>query len=352
MDRAAAEALYTQAHQLREAGDFAGAQAAYERVAEAAPTSAGPHHWIGFVRLRQGDAPGAEQAFRRALEREPGRPVSTHGLGLALLGQGRLAEGFPLLEARNRIPERAARAPLPFRRWAGEDVSGRHILIWPEEGFGDQIQYARYTQTLAARGVRATWCCAPELAGLFAANLPVEVLRAEGSVPLPNVDFWLGSTSLPALFPSDDPLAAPYIAAPPRPTGARIGVLVRGNSKHYNDAARSLPDGAAEALLGLPGAIGLVPEDTGARDFLETAEIIAGLELVIAVDTAGAHLAAAMGKPCWLLLPHAPDWRWLPDRERSLWYPSMRIYRQPSPDAWDAVLQAVLADVRALGLAP
>ncbi|WP_374467967.1 hypothetical protein [Phenylobacterium sp.] len=344
MDRAAAEALYEQGHRLRDAGEFAAAEDAYREVAAAAPDAPGPHHWIGFVRLRQGDARGAEQAFRQALELEPGRAVSTHGLGLALLGQGRLAEGFPLLEARHRIPQRAARPPLPFPRWSGEDVTGRHVLIWPEEGFGDQIQYARYAGRLAARGVRATWYCAPELAALFAANLDVEVLRAEGSVALPQVDCWLGSTSLPALFPSDDPLAAPYLSAPPRPVGARIGVIARGNPKHHNDAARSMPADAARALLALPGATSLAPEDTGARDFLETAEIMAGLDLVISVDTAGAHLAGAMGKPCFLLLPFVgPDWRWLPAPDRSLWYPSMRIFRQPAAGNWHAVVDDVRA---------
>jgi hypothetical protein len=340
------EALYQEAHRLRAADELDAAIEAYGRVAAGVPAMAAPHHWIGLVRLRLSDAVGAEQAFRHALELEPGRPISEHGLGMALVAQARLAEGFPRLEARHRIPGRAPPPELPFPRWAGEDLTGKRVLVWPEEGFGDQIQYARYAGRLQARGVRATWLAPPELAGLFAANLPVEVLRAEGEVVLPDVDAWLTSTSLPAVFPSDDAMARPYLSASARPGDARIGVVGRGNPKHQNDATRSIPPEMIAALLALPGAVSLLPEDSGARDFLQTAELMAGLDLVISVDTAAAHLAGALGKPCWLLLPGlGVDWRWQPQPDASLWYPSIRLYRQPSAGDWDAVLKAVMRDL-------
>ncbi|MCR5878323.1 glycosyltransferase family 9 protein [Phenylobacterium sp. J367] len=221
-------------------------------------------------------------------------------------------------------------------------------MVWPEEGFGDQIQYARFAKALAERGVRLTWFCLPQLASLFAANLGVEVIRAEGEAALPEADFWIWSSSLPALFGDADLPTAPYLSATPRPIGGRIGVISRGNPKQVNDAARSLSPAAVEALLSLPGAVSLLPEDTGARDFQETAELISGLDLVITVDTAGAHLAGAMGKPCWVMLARlGADWRWTPFADRSLWYPSMRLYRQPAPGVWDSVLEQIRRDLPA-----
>ncbi len=124
--------------------------------------------------------------------------------------------------------------------------------------------------------------------------------------------------------------------------------MAAGNPGHRNDANRSLkPDQAAD-LLSLPGAISLRPEDTGAADFAETADIVAGLDLVISVDTAVAHLAGAMGKPVWILLPATgTDWRWLRDRTDSPWYPSAKLYRQSRGEGWDGVISRVLLDASA-----
>lgn len=341
-----AEALYQQAHQLREQAKLHEAEDAYDRVAALVPNAAGPHHWIGLVRLARGDPTGAERAFREALRREPNRPISLHGLGMALLGQGEYADGFPLLEARHRVQNGSPKPPLPFRRWSGEDVTGRSVLIWPEEGFGDQIQFARFAKQLPSRNVAATWYCSSELAPLFSVNLGIEVLRAEGSVALPHVDFWLLSSSLPALFPSDELPTTPYLAAKPRVSEKRVGIVTSGNPKQANDANRSLPPELAAELMALPESISLKPEDTGALSFLDTAEIIAGLDLVITVDSAVAHLSGAMGKPTWVLLPKiGTDWRWMVDQQTSPWYPSARLYRQETPGDWTGVLKRIKEDL-------
>jgi ADP-heptose:LPS heptosyltransferase len=118
--------------------------------------------------------------------------------------------------------------------------------------------------------------------------------------------------------------------------------MTTGAAYHPNDANRSLPPTVAAELLALPGAVSLRPEDTGARDFQDTADLIAGLDLVITVDTAVAHLAASLGKPTWILLPAAKtDWRWQKERTDSPWYPSVRLFRQGSAGDWAGVIAQV-----------
>src|SRR5262249_54819307 len=126
--------------------------------------------------------------------------------------------------------------------------------------------------------------------------------------------------------------------------GLTLGVMARGNPAHDNDHRRSLTPKACEGLMSLPGAVSLAPQDTGARDFWDTAAVIMGLDLVISVDTALAHLAGALGKPCWLLLPAVGcDWRWGTEGSATPWYPSLRLFRQRTPGDWGGVV----VDVRA-----
>jgi ADP-heptose:LPS heptosyltransferase len=118
--------------------------------------------------------------------------------------------------------------------------------------------------------------------------------------------------------------------------------MTRGNPGHANDAHRSLPDDFGRELLALPGAVDLDPSSTGARDFQDTAEIVAGLDLVISVDTSVAHLAGAMGKPVWILLPAVSvDWRWMSARADTPWYPSARLFRATEAGGWRAVMDEV-----------
>jgi tetratricopeptide (TPR) repeat protein len=338
---------------LREAGDLEAAAEAYRALAARAPQDPEPRHHLAGVLARLGDLAGAERLYRETLTLAPQAPTTTRALAALLLSQGRYPEGFALFEARHQLPQHP-KPTLPFPEWRGEELAGKRLLIWPEQGFGDQIQFARFALAARERGADVTLVCWPPLARLFACSLPVEVVAATGTVEFPDPDYWVMTMSTAArlgMTLEALPRAA-YLQAPdprPRSGGFRIGLMARGSPVHENDRNRSLPAAAEAALRALPAeVIGLAPEETGAGDFAETADIVAALDLVITVDTAVAHLAGAMGKPAWVLLPAAwQDWRWLRERRDSPWYPSLRLYRQRAAGDWDEVVDAVRRDLAA-----
>lgn len=297
--------------------------------------------------LTAGEFARAEAALRRALRLQPDDAYIQNYLSVALLAQGRYAEAWPLQARRLEAPGLGSpRPPLDEPEWLGEPLAGKHLLIVGEQGLGDQIMYARFALMARALAADVTLLCRPALTRLFRTSLGMRVLGMAGTVEAPDPDFWVMTASLPARFgiTTQTIPGAPYLFAEPRPTGARIGVATRGNPQHGYDALRSLPPDIGRRLLALPGVLDLSPEATGARDFADTAEIVAGLDLVISVDTAVAHLAGALGKPVWILLPALGlDWRWMQGRRDSPWYPSARLFRQARPHDWGPVLEAVEA---------
>jgi hypothetical protein len=295
----------------------------------------------------------AERLLWEAAALAPGDKDITTRLALEVLANGRYAEGWKLYEARRGATGVNGVTPptLPYPEWDGAGVGS--LLIWPEQGFGDMIQFARFIPEVARRGVRPTLLCPPVLADLFAtAGLNIVVAKPEpgGGVMLPRHDAWALLGSLPlrlGVTLETLPPPLPLSVEAPGPAGG-VGVVAQGRPSHPNDAHRSLPPEWAAELMALPGAVSLDPEDSGARDFLETAKIVAGLDRVVTVDTAAAHLAGSMGKPTHLLLPkHSADWRWLHDRDDSPWYPSMKLYRQPEPGDWASVFERLRQDLAA-----
>lgn len=308
---------------------------------------------LGTARLAQDRLAEAEALFRRAVELAPDDPHARLALGEHLLSLGRYAEGWPHFEARVAAhpgPVRTPHGPIP--EWRGEPLAGRTVALVHEQGLGDQLQFVRFAARLKALGARVLVTCHPALARLFETAAGVDQVApvaAGEAVALPPHDAWIRYLSAPHRLgvTLDDVWSGPYLSAPPRPDlGGRIGVMVHGNLANPN-RARALDDRSAQALLALPGALNLAPEHTGAADFRDTAEIVAGLDLVVTVDTSVAHLAGALGKPVWILLHRPADWRWLAgERLDSPWYPTARLFRQPAPGDW----ASVVADVRrALG---
>lgn len=294
---------------------------------------------LGLILDEQSRWEEAEQVYRDFLKAAPADPVIRLQLCFLLLRDGRLREAWPLFEARLQRPGANPKPTLPYPEWGGQPVDS--LLIWHEQGLGDQIQFARFAQLLSARS-QVTLMCNPGLVRLFEA-LDARVIGTAGEVALPRHQAWVMSGSIPGLLGTSLETIPPAPYLPSGGGGKGIGVVTRGAPGHPNDANRSLPEEMAAALRALPGAVSLVQADTGARDMRETADIIERLDLVISVDTAVAHVAGAMGKPCWVLLPYRADWRWMRDRADSPWYGSMRLFRQPAPGDWESVLKSVNA---------
>jgi tetratricopeptide (TPR) repeat protein len=339
--------LRAAARDARLAGRLDDAIGMLAAASEIAPEVAAIHHDLGALYRIVGRLAEAEEALRLAFRIKPNEARTRHALGTVLLAQGRYREGWPLYEARREFAAAGAPGKPSFAQWQGEDLAGRSIAILPDEGYGDQIQFARFAPWLAGKGARVTLVSPPPLTRLFARNLGVDVVEASGGfVALDPPDYAVLSTSIAAVadLSLEELPNAPYLGADPHPRAAgRIGIVTRGNAKHANDAHRSLPGEAADALMALPGALSLDPADLGVRDFQDTATVIAGLDLVITVDTAVAHLAGAMGRAVWILLPFLnTDWRWMTHRTDTPWYPSARLFRQPAAGDW----RPVLSDVR------
>jgi hypothetical protein len=325
---------------LRGRSAFAEAEALLRRALAVAPHIAGLWRNLGNLLQETDQLPGAEAAYREALARIPDDQESRLGLARVLLGLGRFQEGWRAMEARSDRARAVARG-LTGPEWRGEDLAGKRLLVWPEQGFGDQIMMLRFVPRL---GGAVTHVILPQLMRL-AAPLGAEFIANADRVEVPACDYWALPFSLPIWLCADDDdlAAAPYLRGVDR--GLRgIGVAWRGNA--LPDPGRSLPAHLAAELLTLPGAVSLDPQDTGAGDFQDTADLIAGLDLVVSIDTSVAHLAAAMGKPTWVLRQaRPPEWRWRTDADgRSVWYPSAQIIAQPSQGDWRSVVERVKAD--------
>lgn len=313
----------------------------------------------GIVLESLGRVAEAAAAARDAVAAAPTNPVMRHHLGTTLLAAGALtAEAWDLYEARLKLP--GVRALPPARLWDGGPLDGRTLLIHAEQGLGDTLQFVRYVPLAAARGGRVVLAVQPALVRLLHGTPGAAEVVPAGAV-LPDFDVFVPLLSLPRLFGTTlesvpPPLPYGVPRTPKQVGGLRVGLVWAGGGVFADDQHRSMPATAMDGLAGVPGvqfvslqlgdaALPAGAEDgmAGVHDFADTAAGVAGLDLVIAVDTAVAHLAATMDVPVWLLSRHRGCWRWGHGRTDSPWYPGLRLFRQSGPGNWDGVVQEVRA---------
>jgi tetratricopeptide (TPR) repeat protein len=360
-----------------QSGDGPGAVEGLRRALALDPAAA-PALWH-LGRLLDAEAP-----LRRALALDPGFAAASQELGMHLLLRGRLAEGWPHYEGRRRAPswvERAAGIDAP--EWEGGPLAGRDLLLVAEQGRGDAIQFVRYAEPLARAGARVHLRAPGSMLRLLSTAPGVSGASAHDDPP-PAADLWAYAMSVPLHLTPDlasIPARPRYLSAEPARVarwrarlaalpGLKVGLAWQGNPEVVGDRTRSVPPVHAAALAALPG-VGAVslqrapdggplppgslppgihdlgPElDAGPDAFLDTAAVIACLDLVVTSDTAIAHLAGALGAETWVALRARPDWRWLLDREDSPWYPTMRLFRQGEPGDWAGTYARVAAALR------
>ena len=298
---------------------------------------------------------------------------------LHLILQGRIHEGFRLRSQRVKSWHWKRRTtvepPAEIAEWTGQPLHGKSIVIWSEFGLGDEIFFLRFARMLRERAgaQKVTVVCQKPLVGLFEASDQADaILAVDQTKTLPLHDYWVYPHDLPAYLPLELdalPDSVPYLRLPPglpkfalpgRPDALKVGIVFKGAASHENDAYRSLPslsvldllfehdeaefyslqmgEGADEAASYAGRLANFHDLGPTLRSMLDTARAIDALDLVVTVDTSVAHVAGAMGKRTWLLLPAYADWRWHLEREDSPWYPSMRLFRHPYTGSWSGVV--------------
>ena len=350
------------------------------------PDYAKAHINLGNTFKNQGKIDAAIEYYNRALSLKPEYAQAHLNKAFALLLTGNFAEGWLEYEWRlqmDGVVQQAGKYTSKLTRWDGSSLAGKNILVLSEQGIGDIIHFIRYLPLVQARGGRVIFQCQRELVPLLDSFSGIDVLVGKSDSPCPDIacEVYIPLLSLPMIFGTTvDTIVAevPYLKADPARIESwslrvdsedfKIGLAWAGNPKYKDDHSRSCPLIKFSPLARIPGVtfyslvkwpvgeqfshapegLSLVDFSGTLKDFAESAALISNLDLVISVDTAVAHLAGAMAQRVWTILPFDPDWRWLLGREKSPWYPTMRLFRQPKPGDWDTVIQRVASELAKL----
>ena len=334
---------------------------------------------LARVHIDRDEPDEAAETFLAALALDPDHAPAHLGLGQVLLGRGQFGPGWIEYEWRNKLPEAEGRVP-PIRAatWNGMELRRGRLLVVCDQGFGDTIQFARFLPQAASRVHELVLACSPELEALFG-RIPGVARVWHRWTEIPGFSAHALISSLPSVLDmrADTALGPiPYLATDRervRHAGEhlrslaggrrRVGLFWSGRSTHPNNSRRSLELAAMEPILDALGeacVVSLQKERSeadaallasrGVHDlsgalatFDDTAAFLENLDLLVTIDSAVAHLAGALGRPVWVLLPSPADWRWQRHRADSPWYPSMRLFRQPGPGDWSGAILALAA---------
>lgn len=361
---------------------FEDALVRYQRALEALPDSPTLHNNIAFTLTCMSRYDEADRHLRRAIELTPDLSNAYKLLGMSELRRGNFRKGWEYYEHRKTTPSGLRDYPkLDRPQWRGEPVEGKRFLLTREQGSGDQLQFVRYANVLHDLGATVDVWTSKELAPLFARMRGVNEVLTEfrpGSAydyycPMMSVPAWLHDDTIPNTVPylsADETQVAAWRARLEQAAGSskKIGLVWAGNPDHYLDVYRSARLAALEPLASIDGlawfALQKGPEETQLDgvahrwpicalgqlldSFHSTAAVIQSLDLVITVDTSVAHLAGALGKPVWVMLPKQADWRWMMSGETTPWYPGARLFRQEVLGDWSPVVEALRSALEAL----
>ncbi|MDH5747856.1 MAG: tetratricopeptide repeat protein [Rhodospirillales bacterium] len=346
-------------------GELTEAETLLRRAIKLRPGAAGPLANLGATLQKQGRYEDAEAAFREAIRHNPDHAESHFNLGIILLLTGRFAEGWKENQWRWRAKDfPSERRTFDQPLWDGSALAGRRLLIYAEQGLGDAIQLVRLAA--GVKGGEVYFECPEPLARLFKTANGIDRVIVHGEA-LPGFDVQVPAFELPGALNvtlQTIPDACPYLHADGTDVarwreriggtgGFKVGLVWAGKPNHANDRERSMGLEAMQPLLEVPNVefyslqmgekrleLEAVPDlarricDLAPQieDFADTAAALDCLDLLITVDTSVAHLAGALGRPAWVMIPFAPDWRWMREGGTSPWYPSLRLFRQQAPD--------------------
>ncbi|HYV34969.1 MAG TPA: tetratricopeptide repeat protein [Gemmataceae bacterium] len=358
--------------------------ACYRKALDLAPNLVDALGGLGAVLTIQGHLSEAMIYFEQALRLNPHHADAHLNRAVILLLQGQWEKGWVEYEWRWRTKTFAAHA-LPQPRWDGSELAGRTILLQAEQGLGDTLHFIRYAPLVKERGGKVILQCEPSLVRLLTGVQGIDSLVTRGS-PIPPFDVYAPLVSLAGIFhttPTTIPATIPYLHGNAQLVsqwrgelssvkGLKVGIAWHGSPSHAANHFRSFPLAKFAPLAKIkgvqlislqkgPGAEQLAAlgtqfsvQDLGYRldatagPFMDTAAVMKNLDLVIACDTATAHLAGALGVPVWVALSVTPDWRWLLERADTPWYPTMRLFRQKRLGDWDDVFQQMTTQLQSL----
>jgi tetratricopeptide (TPR) repeat protein len=378
-----ADAYYNLGNTLKDLKKLDECVTCYRQAIALKPNYPDAYNNLGLALCEQGKIAESVTIYREAISLKPDYADAHLNMGLSLLLAGELEQGFKEYEWRWQVKGPNFK-PLPdFDQplWDGSDLHGKTILLHAEQGFGDTIQFIRYAPMVAQRGGRVIVECQSALVRLLQTVPGVDQIIAKGSplpefhvhAPLLSLPRILGTTlkTIPAQIPYLKPPTAKFQLDAP-PNCLKVGMVWAGSPDHRSDGDRSCSLSQFVKLLEVPN-VQLYSLQKGARaanltqlqaasaifdlsprlnDFADTAAAMMQLDLIITVDTSVGHLAGALGRPVWVLLSYAADWRWMRDRSDSPWYPTLRLFRQPTSHDWNTVLTQTLQTLQTLSPCP